>query len=76
MKNGNQLVNHAAQKMQQQFRTAMTVGGIMLSAIFLVAFLFTQPSKEICDNAIDDDQDGQVDCLDGDCGEELKCEEE
>lgn len=30
---------------------------------------------EICNNGIDDDSDGQIDCDDGDCSEYIDCEE-
>jgi hypothetical protein len=33
------------------------------------------PDAEICDNDKDDDEDGQVDCLDSDCSSEWKCME-
>src|SRR6056297_2845603 len=29
--------------------------------------------REICDNGIDDDADGQIDCADGDCAEDDNC---
>ena len=28
---------------------------------------------EICNNGIDDDSDGQIDCADGDCSEDDNC---
>lgn len=32
------------------------------------------PAQEICDNNIDDDGDGQVDCADGDCANDAACD--
>lgn len=34
------------------------------------------PTKEICDNKIDDTGNGKVDCADSDCSESLSCREE
>ena len=34
------------------------------------------PTTEICDNKIDDDEDGKVDCKDSDCKDKMICREE
>jgi len=34
------------------------------------------PTVEICDNNIDDDGDGKIDCKDSDCSEKMMCREE
>jgi hypothetical protein len=34
------------------------------------------PTKEICDNNIDDNANGQIDCADADCKESMVCREE
>ena len=39
----------------------------LLMAMLLGTFLFSQPTPEICDNAIDDDGDGLIDLNDRDC---------
>ncbi|MEO6037393.1 MAG: VCBS repeat-containing protein, partial [Saprospiraceae bacterium] len=40
---------------------------IFLFLFFLPVFLFSQTSPEICDNELDDDGDGLIDCYDQDC---------
>ncbi|MBM4372983.1 MAG: hypothetical protein FJ098_15120, partial [Deltaproteobacteria bacterium] len=50
----------------------------LLRRFLLVAFLCLGPSAahaagEICDNEIDDDGDGFVDCIDWDCDDDPAC---
>lgn len=46
------------------------------SAIFLRVGSKFDPTKEICDNGIDDTGNGKIDCADEDCKEEMVCRKE
>ena len=65
------------------FRLGLRLDGAILSngnelVEFLGAYLDGEPpgprGDEICDNGIDDDEDGAVDCDDDDCSEEAACQ--
>ena len=64
------------------FRLGLRLDGMILRGgnelvEFLGAYLDGDPGPgggEICDNGIDDDEDGAVDCDDDDCSEEAACQ--
>ena len=46
---------------------------VLFSVFFLTTFLAA--AQEICDNGIDDDGDGLIDCYDGDCSNNGACDD-
>lgn len=47
---------------------------ILLSILTLTLIVGTATAQEICDNGIDDDGDGFIDCFDSDCSENSACD--
>ncbi len=58
--------------MKSTFYTSR-INSILLAALFVFTTSMAFSQVEICDNRIDDDGDGLIDCLDPDCGGDISC---
>lgn len=68
------LINFA-KKIQRTLSTIKNISITTHSFILLFMFSFSVMGQEICNNGIDDDGDGLIDCYDADCNSESNCED-